>query len=172
LITNQPGICLCVQTADCVPVLLFDPKEKVISVVHAGWRGTVKRIAEEAVQKMISKYGSSAENILALIGPSIGPEVYEVGDEVVRQVHRNIPGAEKTLMKGKNEKFHFNLWKANRNILLDSGLMPENIQIAGECSFSENEKYFSARRDGAETGRIVSGIMMIPTVNSGFGNTY
>jgi polyphenol oxidase len=85
LVTNLPGICLCVQTADCVPILLFDPMNGVIAAVHAGWRGTVKKMAEAAVLKMQRKYHSNSKNIVAAIGPSIGPEVYEVGSEVVNE---------------------------------------------------------------------------------------
>ncbi len=160
LITNQPGICLCIQTADCVPILLFDPMKKVISAIHAGWRGTVKKITEVAVQKMISNYGSSPENILAVVGSSIGPKVYEVGNEVVEAVQKNIPQAEKTLHKNSKGKFHFNLWEANRQILLLNGVKYKNIEIAEECSFSSSSKYFSARREGIDTGRMVSGIML------------
>lgn len=89
LLTNQPGICICVQTADCVPILLFDHVENVIGAVHAGWRGTVNKIIEVALQKMILKYNSSPKNIRAAIGPSIGLEVYEVGDEVVQGEKNN-----------------------------------------------------------------------------------
>ena len=160
LVTNQPGICLCVQTADCVPILLFDPIEKVIAAVHAGWRGTVQKISVETVQIMYANYGSLPENVLALIGPSIGPGVYEVGDEVVTEVQKNIPNAEKTLHKNNSDKFHFNLWEANRLLLLSSGLSNENIKISEECSFTRDEKYFSARREGVQTGRMVSGIML------------
>jgi YfiH family protein len=161
LVTNRPGICLCVQTADCVPILLFDPEEKVVAAIHAGWRGTVKKIAETAVLKMKKNYGTSPENLLALVGPSIGPGIYEVGDEVVTGAQKNIPHAAKSLHMNSNGKFHFNLWEANRQILLQSGLKNKNIEIAGECSFTKAEKYFSARRDGVDTGRMVSGIMLL-----------
>jgi len=160
LVTNQPGICLCVQTADCVPVLLFDPIENVIAAVHAGWRGTVQKISTETIKMMKANYGTLPENVLALIGPSIGPGVYEVSDEVVNEVQKNIPNAENTLLKNNAEKFHFNLWEANRQLLLQCGLSPINIEVSEECSFTQNEKYFSARRDGIHTGRMVSGIML------------
>ena len=75
LVTNRPGICLCVQTADCVPILLFDPKQKVVAAIHAGWRGTVKKIAGESIEKMKTGYHSRAENIFAAVGPSISPDV-------------------------------------------------------------------------------------------------
>ncbi|MBK6282237.1 MAG: peptidoglycan editing factor PgeF [Draconibacterium sp.] len=161
LVTNKTGICLCVQTADCVPILLFDPVKNVIAAVHAGWRGTVKKIAEIAVQRMEQNYGSLPENIIAAIGPSISPEIYEVGNEVVEEVKLSIPNAETSLLKNSSGKFHLNLWEANRQVLVQNGLQNKNIEILGECSFSESEKYYSARKEGIETGRMVSGIMLM-----------
>lgn len=161
LVTNQKGICICVQTADCVPVLLFDPKKLVIAAVHAGWRGTVKKIAAVAVQKMITKFGSDPENIIAAIGPSVSPTVYEVGAEVVEAVRNSIPNPENSIELKSTGKHHVDLWAANCQVLLHAGLQAENIEILGECSFLENDKYFSARKEGAETGRMVSGIMLL-----------
>lgn len=161
LVTNQKGICICVQTADCVPILLFDSEKKVIAAVHAGWRGTVKKIAAVAVQKMVAKFGSDPANIIAAIGPSISPAIYEVGGEVTEAVLHSIPNAEKAIHQKPTGKNHIDLWEANRQVLLHAGLHDENIEILGECSFSENDKYFSARKEGAETGRMVSGIMLI-----------
>ncbi len=160
MITGQTGICLCVQTADCVPVLLFDPEKKAIAAIHSGWRGTVKNIAGKAAEKMKNSFSSNPGNIVAIIGPSISLEKYEVGSEVVEAVLKNIPRAEKTLHKNPSGKYHFNLWKANRQLLLAQGLKPENIHIQGECSFQNKDKYFSARRDGIETGRTVTGIVL------------
>ncbi len=160
LVTNRPGLCICVQTADCVPILLFDPIEKVISAVHAGWRGTVGKIVEVAVSKMVSNSNCKSENIIAAIGPSISPEIYEVGDEVVQAVLKSIPNAELTLWQNKTGKFHFDLWEANRQLLLVCGLNSNNIETLAECSFQNKKKYYSARREGIETGRIVSGIML------------
>ena len=161
LITNKAGLCLCVQTADCVPVLLFDPEAKVIAAVHAGWRGTVGGIVEKAVSKMTTNYGASTKNIVAAIGPSISPEIYEVGDEVVAAARKSIPNVELTLHKNGTGKFHFNLWEANRQLLLKNGVPAQNIEVLGACSFSEGEKYYSARREGVDTGRMVSGIMIL-----------
>nr|WP_319572388.1 peptidoglycan editing factor PgeF [uncultured Draconibacterium sp.] len=161
LVANQSGLCLCVQTADCVPVLLFDPVAKVIAAIHAGWRGTVGGIVENAVSKMTTNYGAAAKNIVAAIGPSISPEIYEVGDEVVAAARKSIPNVETTLHKNGKGNYHLNLWEANRQMLLKSGVVQQNIQILGACSFSEAEKYYSARREGADTGRMVSGIMIL-----------
>jgi YfiH family protein len=141
--------------------LLFDPVNNVIAAVHAGWRGTVKKIAEVAVQKMVLKYNSSPENIVAAIGPSISPDIYEVGDEVVEEVKKSIPKADSVIHKNSSGKYHVNLWEANRQVLLDNGLHKNNIEILGECSFTETNKYFSARKEGIATGRMVSGIMIL-----------
>lgn len=161
LVSDRPGLCLCVQTADCVPILLYDPVKKVAAAVHAGWRGTVNQIVAETVNKMKAHYFCSEKNILAAIGPSIGPEVYEVGNEVVEAALASIPEAAQTLHKNPSGKFHFDLWEANRLILLACGLQKENIEILAKCSFMEGDKYFSARREGVQTGRMVSGIMLI-----------
>lgn len=161
LVTNLKGICICVQTADCVPILLFDPEKVVIAAVHAGWRGTVKNIVNAAIQKMSANFGSNPANIIAAIGPSISPLIYEVGDEVTEAVWHSIPNAEKAILLKSIGKNHVDLWEANRQVLLSAGVPPENIEILGECSFSENDKYFSARKEGSETGRMVSGIMIL-----------
>lgn len=161
LITNLPGICLCVQTADCVPILLYDPEKRAIAAVHAGWRGTVSGIARETVNKMICSYGSSPADLLAVMGPSIGPDVYEVGPAVVEAVRKNIPGAEGTIQQKRSGSFHFDLWEANRMVLLASGLNPEKVKWLGECTWSLSGKYYSARREGTGTGRMVSGIMLM-----------
>jgi YfiH family protein len=162
LIANLKGKCLCVQTADCVPLLLFDKQQEVIAAVHAGWRGTVSKIVEKTLWKMKRDYHSQPENILCAIGPSISPEVYEVGDEVVEKVRQEIPHAETTLNKNKKGNYHFNLWEANRQIMLKNGILPQHIELSSYCSFLEKDKFYSARRDGVETGRMVSGIMLYP----------
>ncbi len=161
LITDKTGMCLCVQTADCVPILLFDPEKKVVAAVHAGWRGTVKQIVKITVQQMILDYHSQPKKILALIGPSIGPVVYEIGNEVVNAVRNSIPEPEKTLHLNHSGKYHFNLWEANKQLLVANGILTQNIEILEECSFTLADKYFSARREGVNTGRMVSGIMIL-----------
>jgi polyphenol oxidase len=160
IVTNKPGICLCIQTADCVPLLLYDPKVKAAGAVHAGWRGTVDLIAAKAVEKMIRNYGSNPCDILVAIGPSIGPDQYEVGNEVAEAVYKNIPFAEKSLRKSLVNKYELDLWEANRQVLLSQDILPEHIEVSGRCTFSEKEHFFSARREGIVTGRIVTGIIL------------
>ena len=104
---------------------------------------------------------SSPKNIVAAIGPSISPDIYEIGDEVVEEVKEVIPNYELSLFKNDSGKFHLNLWEANRQVLLKNKLQEKNIEILGECSYSETSKYFSARKEGLQTGRMVSGIMLL-----------
>jgi len=157
--TNEPGLFLCVQTADCVPILLFDPEKKVVAAVHAGWRGTIQKIALATVRKMTEAFGSDPSAILAGIGPSIHMHAYEVGPEVVKAVKENFSNTGALLKPSLNEgKAYFDLWEANKTVLTEAGLEEENIEIMGLCSFEHNDLFYSARRDGIETGRMVSGI--------------
>jgi YfiH family protein len=162
LITNQPGLFVCVQTADCVPVLLYDPKKKVVAAIHAGWRGTVSKIAAKTVHRMAEEFGCSSANILAGIGPSIHMHAYEVGPDVVNAVENNFSNSPALLKPSLNEGHaYFDLWEANKTILLESGIPEENIEVMGLCSYEHPDLFFSARRDGTETGRMVSGICLV-----------
>jgi YfiH family protein len=158
LITNQPGLFICVQTADCVPILLFDPQKKVVAAVHAGWRGTVNKIAWATVSKMTEAFGCDPAHILAGIGPSIHIHAYEVGPEVVKAVKDNFTHTGALLKPSLNEgKAYFDLWEANKTILTGAGLEEENIEVMGLCSFEHNELFYSARREGMDSGRMVGG---------------
>lgn len=162
LVTNEAGVCICVQTADCVPVLVYDPVRKVVAAVHAGWRGTVGKIVEKTVLKMQDVFHSDPADLLAGIGPSISISNYEVGEEVIQVVQEKFPKHEQLLIPSGNEgKACFDLWKANEALLVDAGLLPQNIEIMNLCSYGEDGKFFSARRDGLHTGRMVSGIMIV-----------
>jgi polyphenol oxidase len=159
VITNLKGICIGIKTADCVPILLFDQKRKVIAAIHAGWRGTVQNIASLAVKRMISEFNSDPADIIAGIGPSIGPEVYEVGKEVWTQFDQQYiqPNGSHT-----GDKRLLDLWKANQDQLIGAGIPSNQIELAGLCTYLNPGTFFSARRDGAETGRMATGIMLHP----------
>jgi len=162
LITNEPGLFVCVQTADCVPVLLFDPKLKVIAAIHAGWRGTVSKIVLKAIQQMTETFGCDPANIIAGIGPSIHIHAYEVGPEVVEAVEASFSNATALLKPSLNEgKAYFDLWEANRTVLIEAGVPEANIEVMGLCSYEQSDLFYSARRDGIETGRMVSGIRLL-----------
>jgi hypothetical protein len=162
VITNEPGIFMCVQTADCVPILLYDPQKKVVAAIHAGWKGTVSKIAQKAIIKMTEKYGSNPEDIIAGIGPSIHMHAYEVGPEVVELVNANFNNTGVLLKPSLNEgRAYLDLWEANKTVLIESGLSEENIEVMGLCSFEHADLFYSARRDGVDTGRMVSGIRLV-----------
>ena len=161
LITNQKGLCIAIQTADCVPVLLFDPKQKVIGVVHAGWRGTVDKLVKKTIERMSREFGCCPENIKAGIGPSIYKHAYEVGDDVISLVIEKFPNYKALLIPSvRDGKAFFDLWEANRTLLTESGVNAENIELLGMCSYELECLFFSARRDGADTGRMVSCLML------------
>lgn len=161
LITNEPGLFICVQTADCVPIMLFDPEKKVVAAIHAGWKGTVSKIAKKTVQRMVEKFGCNPADIVAGIGPSIHMHAYEVGAEVVEAVEASFNNSPALLKPSLNEGRAFlDLWEANQTVLIESGIQEENIEVMGLCSFEQADLFFSARRDGADTGRMVSGIRL------------
>ena len=161
LITREPGLFLCVQTADCVPVLLYDPRKNVVAAVHAGWRGTVTKIAACTIQKMIETFGCNPSDILAGIGPSIHMHAYEVGPEVVEAVKSSFSHSNALLKPSLTEgRAYLDLWEANRQVLVEAGLSDENIEVMGLCSFEHAGLFYSARREGAATGRMVSGIRL------------
>lgn len=161
LITNQPGLFVCVQTADCVPILLYDPVKKVVAAIHAGWKGTITKIAANAVRRMIGEFGCLPADIQAGIGPSIHMHAYEVGPEVVSAVENNFSNSPALLKPSlKAGHAYFDLWEANKTVLEEAGIPEENIEIMGLCSFEHPDLFYSARRDGTDTGRMVSGIML------------
>lgn len=162
LITSEPGLFICVQTADCVPVLLYDPKKKVVAAIHAGWRGTVSKIAQKTVLLMTEKFGCQPSDIVAGIGPSIHLHAYEVGPEVVEAVQFNFSNSPALLKPSLTERKAFlDLWEANKTVLIESGIPEKNIEVMGLCSFEQSDLFYSARRDGVDTGRMVSGIRLI-----------
>jgi len=157
VITALPGICIAVKTADCVPVLLYDPERKVIAAIHAGWRGTAQNIINKTIQKMAEEFGSNPADLIAGIGPSISPEVYEVGEDVYSRFDPAFCRETDPVIK---EKKLLNLWEANRQQLLRAGVPSGQIELARICTLSDQERFFSARRDGAKTGRMGTGIML------------
>ncbi len=161
LVTNIPGICLCVQMADCVPLLLYDPVNKVIGAVHAGWRGTLRKVAESAVKTMAYTYGCSPSDIIAGIGPSNGPCCYEVGEDVNTEALRSL-GDLKGIIKEHPQpgKYIFDQWHANFLQLTDCGIPEKNIEISDLCSHCHSDTFFSSRKDSGITGRTTAGIML------------
>ncbi|MBM4422482.1 MAG: peptidoglycan editing factor PgeF [Chloroflexi bacterium] len=150
LITDRRGVALFQRFADCAPILLFDPKRRALGMVHAGWRGAVNRAAASPVKTMMESYGSRPADLIAGIGPCIGPDHYEVGPEVADAVRRSFPNADELLIT-QNGKIHFDLWAANARALREAGV--EQIEIAGLCTACHTEHFFSHRAESGRTGR-------------------
>lgn len=158
-ITNYPGICLVAQAADCVPILFYDPVNNAIGAAHAGWKGTVNRIAANVVKSMISEYGTNPANLLVGIGPSAGPCCYEVGDDVASVVNKEFPQKYDLLLYYPDrEKPVLDLWRANLYALLEVGVPAGNIELAGLCTICNNHVFFSARC--GDRGRFGGAIML------------
>lgn len=159
LITADPGVCVAVATADCVPVLLYAADKRVVAAVHAGWRGTVSRIAELTLQRMVDEFGCDPRQVWAAIGPSISPSAFEVGEEVVDAFHDAGFDLSRLLLRDSDSgKGHIDLWEANRMSLTGAGLDGDHIELAGICTYERFSDYFSARRLGIQSGRFLSGI--------------
>lgn len=157
-LTDQSGICLCVSTADCIPVLLYDPRHHAIAAIHAGWRGTVQSITSRTLQRMHTLYGTDGADLLACIGPGISLLAFEVGDEVYNAFRQ--AGFPMERIARKESKWHIDLPEANRLQLLEFGVPPRAIEMCGICTYTRCDDFFSARRLGAQSGRILTGILM------------
>lgn len=154
LITDVPGLPLAVFCADCVPILLYHEATHCLAAVHAGWRGTVGGIAAVAVRKMQDIYGAKPHEIIAAIGPSIGPCHFEVGAEVAEEFCRNGFEAAVHPSAVHAEKFDIDLWESNRRVLCSAGVSKEHVDVARTCTMCHTERYFSHRGAGADTGRM------------------
>jgi YfiH family protein len=183
LFTRDPGILLMVQTADCVPVLLADRKQRGIAAIHSGWRGTLKRIAAKTLGRMTMEFGTRPEDVIAAIGPAIGRCCYEVGSDVARDFDAQFPDARAwfdgpfdALASGESDpnwlpwltmkppghappplRVHLDLLAANRAILTDAGIPPRQISVANLCTACHSDLLFSYRREKT-TGRLIAAI--------------
>jgi polyphenol oxidase len=160
LMTNVAGVLLGIQTADCVPVLTVDVRQRVVAAFHAGWRGTAARMVEHGIAAMREEYGSRPEDLVAAVGPSIGACCYAVGDEVKQAFEANFTYGSELLRKVGAET-RLDLWEANRRQLRDAGVPAEKIFVVAECSGcalddAGRRRYFSHRVDKGVTGRMMS----------------
>lgn len=156
LITDVKGLCIGVSTADCIPILIYDEVHHAAAAVHAGWRGTVKRIAMKAVSAMRVTYGSRPEDLTAVIGPGISLEAFEVGDEVYDEFAS--AGFCMADISRRYDKWHIDLPECNRSQLSAAGI--SDIRMTGICTYNNSADFFSARRLGVDSGRIFTGIIL------------
>jgi YfiH family protein len=175
--TNRPGLLLGIQTADCVPILLVDPRKRAIAAVHAGWRGTLQRIVVKAIGKMQMEFATKPADLLAALGPAIGGCCYEVGTEVSSAYLAQFPNAAEwfdelrtgdepnplqwlTMMPPGHQpppkNVHLDLRKANRAQLLAAGLSARNIFVSDLCTACRPDLLFSYRKQGPQSGRLLS----------------
>jgi hypothetical protein len=143
LLENTSGSVVAVKTADCIPVLLIDDRHRAVAAVHAGWRGTVARIVQNAMEGMRERFGTSPADLYAAIGPGIGKCCYEVGPEVAAQF-------------GEQGRAHIDLPAANRSLLIEAGVTPERIYASNLCTMCLPDEFHSFRRDKEAAGRMHS----------------
>nr|PZN52800.1 MAG: peptidoglycan editing factor PgeF [Chloroflexota bacterium] len=152
MVTDQPDTPLTMRFADCTPVLFYDPVKGVIGMAHAGWRGTVNGIAARVVGVMQRAFGCRPADIQAAIGPSIGPDRYQVGEEVVDAVMRYFGTTDGLIRRDPRDgTAYLNLWEANRRDLERAGV--EDIEVAGLCTATRTDEFFSHRAEKGRTGR-------------------
>lgn len=151
LFTDNPEVSLFMRFGDCVPLMFHDPKKKVIGMAHAGWMGTVKGVAKAAVEGMTSRYGCKPQDIIAGIGPSIGVDHYEVGENVINQFQEKYPENIEHILQSRSGSMFLDLWAANCLQLQNAGV--EQIQISEICTACHLDDWFSHRAEKGKTGR-------------------
>ncbi|HET6363531.1 MAG TPA: peptidoglycan editing factor PgeF [Nitrospirota bacterium] len=161
MITNALDLAIGVETADCVPVLLFDPLTPAVGAVHAGWRSTVKRIVQKTVKKMQDEFGSNPARMIAAIGPTIGPECYEVDEPVMRPIRETFSLWKEVASTRGSDKWSLDLVKLNKLELVQVGLSEKNVNSLGLCTSCRRDLFYSFRAEG-RTGRMLSVIMIKP----------
>lgn len=153
LITDEPGVTLVTYYADCVPLFFLDPVHRAIGLAHAGWRGTVARIGEEMVRRMEQEFGTRPQDLIAAVGPSIGPCCYEVDQPVQRQFSQLTEiHPEECLTDKGNGKYMLNLWEVNRRILEKAGILPGHLSVTDLCTRCQHDLLISHRATGGKRG--------------------
>ena len=151
-VSDTPGLALVISTADCLPVLFYDPVTGAVGAAHCGWRGTVKGIAAATVQKLTERYGSDPADLRVAFGPAISKPNYQVGAEVVTEFQRAGFPASSYEPDGTG-RFLLDVAAANRWALFGAGVNPEHLWESGLCTYADPERFFSHRRDEGRTGR-------------------
>lgn len=156
LMTDKKGIPLITFFADCVPLIFYDPVKRVIATSHSGWRGTVEKIGAKTIAMMESKMGCKREDILAVVGPSICQDCYEVSEDVALVFERVFSREqyEQMIIDKKNGKYQLDLWKANEFILLDAGVKREHLSVTDLCTCCNPEFLFSHRASHGKRGNL------------------
>jgi len=160
VVTDVYGVALTVLTADCVPILIADRVRRVVAAVHAGWRGTAFSIARKAVRAMMDAFGSSPVDLAAAIGPAIGVCCYQVGPEVLRAMRTAFSWADDYIVDEADGHGRLDLGGINREALVDAGLDRRRVEVVSRCTACDEDLFYSYRRDGDGTGRMLSAIVL------------
>jgi YfiH family protein len=151
ILTDVPGLTLLMRFADCVPIMLYDPGRQVIGLAHAGRLGTARRVVQSAVRGMIEHFSCDPLEIRAALGPSIGPDHYEVGADVISAVRKTLPGKADLFLNSNGGSTYFDLWAANHDQLIEMGI--QRIEVAGICTACHTGDWYSHRAENGLTGR-------------------
>lgn len=154
-ITNKPNVYLAVSVADCTPILIHDEKENAIAAIHAGWKGTVGKIVSNTLHKMQKSFGTKGEDCKAFIGTCISYENFEVGDDVAKHFDDSMKRFDEQKLK-----WFVDLKSANKQQLIDFGMLSQNIEISSYCTVKNNDLFFSHRKEKGVTGRMMAVIGM------------
>ena len=157
--SDDGSVGLVVRIADCAPLLMADPRTGAAAAVHAGWRSTMQRIAEAAVQTMVESFGTDPEALVVAIGPSLGECCGEMGEEVVeafRSAGHAAEAVNRWFSRAAGRKPHFDLWRANHDQLVAAGVRPENVHVAGLCTRTHPDAFHSYRAAGQSAGRMAA----------------
>ena len=165
VMTACQGVCIAVRTADCLPILIFDPEKKVVAAVHAGWLGTTRDIAIHAVEALKKEYQCRSETLLVALGPCIQEECCEVGDDVFQAFAGPVSEKSQFLLPSRSRqsqnKWHLDLPRANVVQLQKAGVLLKNIDVISRCTYCDPRHFYSYRREKEEAGRQLSFIEMI-----------
>ncbi|SJZ30757.1 peptidoglycan editing factor PgeF [Selenihalanaerobacter shriftii] len=156
LITNQPGVTLTSYYADCVPIIILDPKQQVVALAHGGWKGTIKKIGQQTVMKMQEVFDSDPVDILVGIGPSIGPCCYEVDEYVINPLRETFDDWQELIEEVGDDRWKLNLWETNCLQLQEIGVLRKNIVVSEICTSCNTDLLYSYRAEDGTTGRMAS----------------
>jgi len=154
IFTSNPDVTLMMRFADCVPIVIFDPVKKVVGIIHAGWVGTVNRIIDNAISVAKNRFACRTENLVAGIGPSIGPDHYEIGIDVIKRVRATFKEHADDVLIRQNGRVYLDLWTANRLLLVENGI--SRIHHSNICTACDTRNWYSHRAENGKTGRFAA----------------
>ena len=161
LVTDQPGVTVAVRTADCVPVLVHDPRRRVVAAIHAGWRGAVAGIVSKTFMLMVTRFRSTRSDLRVSIGPSVGSCCYEVDDPVLDQLRMGMPDWETVVRDYQGHKARLDLKALIRRQVEGEGVSAPSVSSVNLCTVCHDQLFYSYRREGRVNGTMVSGITLL-----------